>query len=76
MPGVDESTKQLYQELARGNSLFSNQQGRSFKDVSVNAGVTMGRWAWASLFADLNNDSWDDLLIANGYLTQNEQDDL
>ena len=76
MPGVDESIKQLYQELARGNSLFSNLQGRSFKDVSVDTGVTMGRWAWASLFADLNNDSWDDLLIANGYLTQNEQDDL
>jgi hypothetical protein len=29
----------------------------------------MGRWAWGSLFADINNDGWSDLLIGNGYIT-------
>jgi hypothetical protein len=30
----------------------------------------MARWAWASNFVDLNNDGWEDLVVANGMLTQ------
>lgn len=29
----------------------------------------MGRWAWSSNFADINNDGWDDLIVANGLVT-------
>jgi len=29
----------------------------------------MGRWAWSDQFVDLNNDGWEDLVVANGYLT-------
>jgi len=71
-----------YQQLARGNSLFENQgktadsSGPDFRDVSVEAGVTLGRWAWASLFCDLNNDGWEDLFVANGYITGARKDDL
>ena len=36
----------------------------------------MGRWAWGSLFADINNDGWEDLLVANGYITQEDTRDL
>ncbi len=58
-----------YQYLARGNTLFQNHQGGRFRDVSVDSGVTIGRWSWGSLFADINNDGWLDLLVANGYIT-------
>ena len=36
----------------------------------------MGRWAWSSIFADVNNDGWEDLVVANGHLTQKRIDDL
>jgi hypothetical protein len=36
----------------------------------------MGRWAWSSRFVDINNDSWEDLIVANGYITQENPDDL
>ena len=36
----------------------------------------MGRWAWGSRFLDINNDGWQDLLVANGFLTQGKADDL
>ena len=64
------------QRLARGNSLFQNQLSGSFHDVSQSAGATMGRWAWGSLFLDLNNDSWDDIVIANGHVTTQDTGDL
>ena len=63
------------QRMARGNSLFSGKAG-AFQDVSLEAGVTGGGWAWSSAFADLNNDGWEDLVVANGYLTNTRDDDL
>lgn len=59
-----------------GKYLFRNAGGGEFQDVSLSAAVNMGRWAWASLFADLNNDGWDDLLVNNGYITGEKPDDL
>ena len=75
-PDTAVTTKTRLQHTARGNTLFENQGDGTFRDVSTNAGVTMGRWGWASLFADINNDSWDDLVLANGYFTGSEPDDL
>ena len=64
------------QRMARGNSLFAGAEGGGFLDRSVDANVTMGRWSWSSVFADINNDGWEDLVVANGNLTQTLPDDL
>ncbi len=64
------------QRMARGNSLFAGADGGGFVDRSVQADVTMGRWSWSSVFADINNDGWEDLVVANGNLTQILPDDL
>ena len=64
------------QRMARGNSLFVSKQDGNFADVSESCGVTMGRWAWASVPIDINNDGWRDLVVANGYLTNDKTDDL
>ena len=64
------------QRMARGNTLFANHGDGTFSDVSETAGVTVGRWAWASKFADLNNDGWSDLVVANGYITNEDSGDL
>jgi hypothetical protein len=70
---ADSSTdvKQRLQRFARGNTLLKNNRDHTFVDVSRHSGVEMGRWAWSSQWADLNNDGWEDILIANGYLTGN-----
>lgn len=68
-PDVDEQTRALYQRHARGNSLFENVGNGTFRDVSQAAAVTEGRWAWSSNFADINNDGWQDLVVANGMVT-------
>ena len=64
------------QRMARGNSLFAGAPGGGFVDRSVDARVTMGRWSWSSVFADIDNDGWEDLVVANGNLTQTLPDDL
>ena len=69
-------TATLVQRMARGNTLYRNDGRGVFQDVSESAAVTMGRWAWASKFEDLNNDGWLDLIVTNGYITNEATDDL
>ena len=74
--GSDATILSSYQRHARGNSLFDNQSDGTFADVSEASKVTMARWAWGAKFADINNDQWDDLYVANGFITTNDTDDL
>ncbi len=75
LPNVTQQRRALYQRFAKGNSLFRNHESR-FHETGALAGVEMGRWAWSSVFADLDNDGWEDLLVANGYLTTDDSGDL
>ena len=68
--GAEAETLAAMQRHARGNSLFRNLGNGTFEDVSVSQGVTLGRWAWGSRFVDLNSDGWEDLVVANGFITQ------
>ena len=74
-PGSSEETRKALLRFARGNTLLL-QKGEEFTDASEELGVTMGRWAWSSMFADINSDGWDDLLVANGYITTPDTGDL
>ena len=38
--------------------------------------VTMARWAWGAKFVDLNNDGWEDIYVANGFITTEDTGDL
>jgi hypothetical protein len=77
--GLASQTVSHLRRMARGNTLFDNvsdNEGAAFRDTSVEAAVTMGRWAWSSKFVDLNNDGWQDLIVANGYVTNDDSGDL
>ena len=74
--GANAETKSHFLRHARGNSLFQNLGGGKFGDVGDDLGVTMGRWAWSSKFVDLDNDGWEDILVANGFVTQEDTGDL
>ncbi len=77
--GLAAQTVSSLRRMARGNTLFMNaSQGATaeFHDASQQEGVAMGRWAWASKFTDLNTVGWQDLIVANGYVTGDESADL
>lgn len=65
-----------FRRQAQGNSLFRNDGSRGFTDVSEEARVRTGRWAWASDFVDLDSDGLLDLFVQNGYITGARTDDL
>jgi len=74
--GAESAQIEGFRRHARGNSLFEGVSSNSFKDVSETVNVTMGRWAWGSRFADIDNDGWVDLLVANGFITAPDSGDL
>ncbi len=71
--------RQQFQRHARGNTLFEgfSQGGQNRLSVTLakSAQVTMGRWAWGSKFYDLNNDGWEDIYVANGFITTDDTGD-
>ena len=63
-----------------GDHLFHNNGNGTFTDVSVKAGVSdrRGYYGLASVFVDVDDDGWVDLLVANDsvpkYLYRNKHD--
>jgi len=63
-----------------GDHLFHNNGDGTFTDVSVQAGVSdpHGSYGWSSVFADVDDDGWVDLLVANdsvpSFLYHNQHD--
>ena len=76
LPKAQEETRAVVRRFARGNSLFRNLGDGTFEDVTVETGTGMGRWAWGSRFCDLDNDGLEDVLVANGFVTSDDPDDL
>ncbi|BCS34916.1 hypothetical protein TBR22_A41420 [Luteitalea sp. TBR-22] len=74
MPDAPADVREAYRRHARGNGLFRNRGDGTFDDRSVEAGVTMGRWAWASDALDVDGDGWQDLYVANGMLSRGDGD--
>ena len=67
-----KTVKNRLQKFAKGCYLLGNNDTNDFVDVARNSGIEMGRWAWGSRFIDLNNDGWEDVVIANGFITGNQ----
>ena len=66
--------------IGEGDHLFHNNGDGTFTDVSLKAGVSdpQGRYGFASVFVDLDDDGWLDLVVANdsvpNYLYRNQHD--
>jgi len=55
---------------------LENTGDGKFKDVTDEAGVSLGRWTWGARFVDFNNDGYDDLYVPNGFITGPDAGDL
>jgi hypothetical protein len=67
VPGIDRR----FLDMAKGNSLLS-WNGATFdkassQDPKSGLMVEIAGWSWGSQYLDVNNDSWLDLYVLNGY---------
>lgn len=67
--GTDEKHVEGWRRAAMGNSLFQRSDEGQFQHTSAAAGIQKGLWSWGTVFADINHDGWEDLLVTNGFVT-------
>ena len=58
----------VFQQMASGNTLLRNRGDGTFEDVTWKAGANPLGWFWGSSFADFDNDGWQDIYSANGWV--------
>ena len=76
LPGIDPGVRALYQKHNAGNSFYQNEANGSFVDKTISAGAARGGWSWSCAAWDFDNDGWDDLYVANGFVSGPNHYDL
>jgi hypothetical protein len=46
-----------------GNFLMENDGTNNFSNVAASVGASLNKWSWSSLWLDLENDGWNDLIV-------------
>jgi len=65
--GDDDYARALPQ-VRNKNVFFKQSNEKRFEDRAAEFGIAVAGWTWNGKFADLDNDEWQDLVIANGML--------
>lgn len=66
----------VFQECSSGNTLLRNKGDGTFEDVTELAHANPYGWFWGASFADFDNDGWQDLYAANGWIYNERDTDL
>jgi hypothetical protein len=59
---------EVFRQMASGNTLLRNNGDGTFEDVTAKAHANPRGWFWGAAFADFDNDGWQDLYAANGWV--------
>ncbi|MGH0032349.1 MAG: FG-GAP-like repeat-containing protein [Myxococcota bacterium] len=65
--GSKKEEKRGIRQLRNRNVLLVRGADGRYEDRAKALGVVRGGWSWTARFADVDNDQWQDLYIANGF---------
>jgi uncharacterized membrane protein YraQ (UPF0718 family) len=54
-------------QILNHNVLLAPKEGGGYEDRARELGIDVGGWSWSGKFADVDNDGWQDLYVANGH---------
>ena len=63
---------QVFKDMGSGNNLLRNRGDGTFEDVTWKANANPPGWFWGTNLADFDNDGWQDLYAANGWVYNNK----
>jgi Flp pilus assembly protein TadD len=70
MPGIPDEIRRAYIRDAAGNSLLHHDKATgTFEDVNDKSSTRVGGWNWSSGAWDLDNDGYQELYVANGFIS-------
>ena len=67
---------QVFQAMADGNNLFHNNGDGTFTDVTEKAHANPIGWFWGASFADFDNDGWQDIFAADGWVYNDKDTEI
>lgn len=66
----------VFQQMASGNTLLRNKGDGTFEDVTQKANANPPGWFWGACFADFDNDGWQDVYAANGWVYNGKDSEI
>jgi hypothetical protein len=66
----------IFRKMASGNTLLRNRGDGTFEDVTMKANANPPGWFWGASFADFDNDGWQDIYIADGWVKNDPGTDI
>ena len=58
----------VFQQMASGNNLLRNRGDGTFEDTTEKSNANPLGWFWGASFADFDNDGWQDIYAADGWV--------
>jgi hypothetical protein len=66
----------VFQQMASGNTLLHNNGDGTFKDVTSQTNADPPGWFWGASFADFDNDGWQDIYAADGWVYNDHDSEI
>ncbi|MBI2187377.1 MAG: CRTAC1 family protein [Acidobacteria bacterium] len=66
----------VFRKMASGNTLLRNNGDGTFEDVTLKARANPPGWFWGAAFADFDNDTWQDIYAADGWIYNDRDSEI
>ncbi len=70
----NEYARDVIPQILSENVLLVRQPDGTYLDKAREMGVAIGGWGWNAKFADVDNDEWQDIYVANGMIPRAMQE--